>query len=108
MFWFAVVCSLGAALLVSAYEWHPVTGENAGLLISLGLFATAGQLAMTRAYRLGETALVSSFAFSAEVFGSLFDVLIWNHVLPMLAWGGILLTVGAGLWAVQLNKGIKS
>jgi len=102
VFWFAAVCSAGSAALASAHEWHPVGLDNAGLLLALGVFATAGQLAMTRAYRRGETAVVAALAYSTVVFGSLLDVVIWNEPLPAPAWAGILLTVTAGLWAVRL------
>ena len=103
VFWFAAVCSVGAAGLASTHEWHPVSLDNVGVLLALGVFATAGQFTMTRAYRRGETAVVAALAYSTVVFGSLLDVIIWNERLPALAWAGILLTVTAGLWAVRLN-----
>lgn len=106
--WFTVVCSLGAALFTTAQEWHPVSPSNLLLLLAVGLFATIGQFGMTRAYKRGETTVVASFAFSTVVFGALLDVLIWKDSLPIVAWLGIALTVGAGLWAVRLNEQRKS
>lgn len=108
VFWFTVVASLGAALFATAQEWHPVTRDNIWLLLLVGLFATLGQFGMTRAYKRGQTVVVASFAYSTVVFGSLLDVLIWNDPLPMLAWCGIALTVGAGIWAVYLNDQRKT
>ncbi len=103
VFWFAVVCTLGASLLASADAWHAPTLDNAWLLLLLGLFATFGQLAMTRAYRTGDTVVVASLAYSTVVFGSLLDGLIWGVKLPAVAWFGIAMTVAAGVWAVLLN-----
>lgn len=108
VFWFTVVCSLGAALFSTAHEWHPVSWENLLLLLAVGFFATVGQFSMTRAYKRGQTAVVASFAFSTVVFGALLDVLIWNDRLPPVAWLGIVLTVAAGLWAVYLNDKRKT
>lgn len=104
VFWFTVVCSLGAALFVGHERWSPVGPQTLPLLLAVGFFATVGQFSMTRAYKRGQTAVVASFAFSTVVFGALLDVLIWNDRLPPVAWSGIALTVGAGLWAVWLNE----
>ena len=104
VFWFAAVASLGAGLFATADGWHPPTLDNAWLLLAVGLFATFGQLAMTRAYRKGDTVVVASLAYSTVVFGSLLDGLIWNQKLPAVAWAGMVLTVAAGVWAVVLNK----
>ncbi|NWG87943.1 MAG: DMT family transporter [Hydrogenophilaceae bacterium] len=106
--WFTVVASVGAAVFATTGEWHPLAWNNIGLLLALGFFATLGQFGMTRAYKRGQTVVVASFAFSTVVFGALLDVLIWNDPLPMLAWFGIALTVGAGLWAVYLNEKRKT
>lgn len=103
VFWFAAVSSLGAALLASLGGWQPEVLPHADLLLVLGLTATVGQLAMTRAYRKGQTAVVAAFSFSTVVFGSLLDVLIWKEAVPAAAWVGIAVTVAAGLWAAILN-----
>ncbi|TCJ15287.1 DMT family transporter [Parasulfuritortus cantonensis] len=104
VFWFAAVSSLGAGLFAGLSGWHAPSLANAWLLAAMGLFATFGQLAMTRAYRRGDTVVVASLAYSTVVFGSLLDGLIWNEDLPFIAWLGIALTVAAGVWAVVLNK----
>lgn len=104
VFWFAAVAALGAALLATADGWHAPTLDNAWLLLVIGLAATFGQLAMTRAYRKGDTVVVASLAYSTVVFGSLLDGLIWKHQLPAIAWLGTAITVAAGVWAVILNK----
>ncbi|HRH82510.1 MAG TPA: DMT family transporter [Thiobacillaceae bacterium] len=104
VFWFTVVSGAGAALLTGIHGWHPVNRDNLPMLLALGLAATVGQLAMTRAYRKGDTVVVAALAYSTVVFGSLLDVVIWRHVLPPLAWLGMAVTVGAGVWAIRLNN----
>lgn len=103
VFWFAVVGLIGAFLLSSATGWHAPTLDQAPLLLAMGAFATFGQLAMTRAYRRGDTVVVASLAYSTVVFSSLLDVIIWNISMPPLGWLGMLITIGAGVWAVRLN-----
>ena len=103
VFWFAVVCLVGAGVLSTLQGWHGVNQDNVLWLLLLGALATAGQLAMTRAYRTGRTALVASFAFSAVLFSTLFDKLIFKESLPLQAWLGMLVIVAAGVWAAQLS-----
>jgi drug/metabolite transporter (DMT)-like permease len=108
VFWFAVVGMLGGASASSVSGWHAPGWEAVPWLLLMGALATAGQLAMTRAYRLGRTAVVASLAFSTVVFSSLFDVVMWNRFLPITAWCGVALTVASGIWAVRLNNGDKT
>lgn len=107
VFWFSAVCVVGAGGLATATAWHPVHPENLPWLLLLGMLATAGQLAMTRAYRTGRTALVASFAFSTVVFSALLDTWVFDENMPVDAWVGMVVIVLAGVWAAQLSLGDK-
>jgi drug/metabolite transporter (DMT)-like permease len=106
VFWFALVCGIGAAMLSSVDGgWRKLESlDQVWLILALGLFATLGQLAMTRAYRTGQTVVVASFAYSTVVFASLLDVLIFSVEMPIMAWTGISITVLAGILAARLNE----
>ncbi len=104
VFWFAAVALAGAAALTTLTGWHPVTAGNILPLLAMGSLATLGQLAMTRAYRKGDTVVVASFAYSTVVFSGILDVVVWRQAMPTIAWGGMALTVAAGIWAVFLNS----
>jgi len=104
VFWFAAVALAGAAALTTLTGWHPVSGDNVVPLLVMGTLATLGQLAMTRAYRKGDTVVVASFAYSTVVFSGILDVVVWREDMPAVAWSGMVLTVVAGLWAVFLNS----
>lgn len=109
VFWFALVCAFGAGALASVDGgWHAVTNlDQGGLIVALGLLATLGQLAMTRAYRTGKTVVVASFAYSTVVFASVLDALFFNEKMPLLAWIGICITVLAGVQAARLNERVS-
>lgn len=109
VFWFAWVSFLGAGLLASVDgNWQvPSAAEHVGLLLGVGVFATLGQLAMTRAYRKGDTVVVAAFAYSTVVFGGILDTLIFNMVMPITAWSGMLITVLAGIQAARLTRSGK-
>jgi len=104
VFWFALVGLIGAGITSTLTGWHLPSQGDIGHLLGLGLFATFGQLSMTRAYRTGQTVVVAALAYSTVVFSTVLDVLIWKVDLPPVAWGGMLLTVAAGVWAVQFNS----
>ncbi|MCB1985714.1 MAG: DMT family transporter [Burkholderiales bacterium] len=112
VFYFALICTLitGTWLLLTAF--NPVTQQNIYLLIGIGITATLAQLAMTRAYRTGTTLIVSSLGYSTILFAGIWGILIWNEVLPPIAWLGMgLIILGgvlSGFWghkmAAQTNK----
>jgi drug/metabolite transporter (DMT)-like permease len=47
----------------------------------MGVSATLAQLAMTRAYRVGNTLVVSALSYSNLVFGAVFTYVIWQENL---------------------------
>jgi len=101
VFWFSAVCVVGAGGLASATGWHELHLENLPWLLLLGLLATLGQLAMTRAYRTGRTAVVASFAFSTVLFSAFLEILLFDENMPITAWAGMAVIVLAGIWAAS-------
>lgn len=101
VFYFALVSTLGAGAWTVWTGWHAVNAHAAVLLIGLGLTATSAQLALTRAYRLGNALTVGSLAYSTVIFASLFGILIWHEILPLQAWLGMALIVMSGLLSVR-------
>jgi drug/metabolite transporter (DMT)-like permease len=103
VFYFAVFAALGALLWMTPLAWHPVDLGNVHLLLAIGAFGTAGQLAMTRAYGKGSTLVTAALSYSGIVFSSALGIAIFGDVLPLLAWLGIGMIVAAGIIAVQLQ-----
>ena len=103
VFWFAAVAMAGGAGAATLTGWHVPGRDQILPLLALGTLATLGQLAMTRAYRQGDTVVVASFAYSTVVFSGILDVVVWREAMPVVAWSGMALTVAAGIWAVKLN-----
>lgn len=97
VFYFTLVCTLGAALWMLAHTFHPPTLHTAPLLFGLGITATLAQLAMTRAYRLGHPLVVGSLAYITVVFASLFGILLWQEVQSPQSWLAIALIVASGM-----------
>lgn len=101
VFYFTLVSTLGAGAWVGLGSWHVPDWRATGLLLGLGASATLAQLALTRAYRLGNALTVGSLAYSTVVFASLFGMLLWNEILPVQGWLGMGLIVASGLVCVR-------
>jgi drug/metabolite transporter (DMT)-like permease len=106
VFYFAVAGTIGSAIFqaVVARDFHPINAANAPTLLGLGLTATVAQLAMTRAYHSGNTLVVGAFAYSTVVFASLIGIVVFDEVLPPIAWVGMAIVVLSGLLAKAANK----
>ncbi len=68
------------------------------LLFGVGLTATIGQLAMTKAFALGSPSRVSVVGLMQIVFALLFDLLLWQRQFSPLVVLGIALVVGPSAW----------
>ncbi|MEK9766077.1 MAG: DMT family transporter, partial [Thalassolituus sp.] len=88
----AVVSAPGAAI-----TWQPVETSLWLWILLLGLVATFGQLALTRAYRTAPTGKVGVYAYSAVLYGALMGWLIWDEIPLWTTWLGAGLIVTAGL-----------
>lgn len=89
------------AALVSAVPlgWAWVTPSLPSLLLlgGVGLFATLGQLLMTRAYKMAPASHVGPFAYTAVIFGGFFGWIIWSETPDTLFLVGALLIVAASI-----------
>lgn len=97
VFYFTLVCTVGAGLWMLLHEFHPPALRDLPLLLGLGATATLAQLAMTRAWRLGHPLAVASLAYTTVVFASLFGILLWHEVLSPRSWLAIALIAASGV-----------
>lgn len=104
VFYFSLVASVCAALWLAFTELHAVAWRSGLLLTGVAAFATAAQLAMTRAYTRGRTLLAAALAYSTVIFSSLFGVVFWGEVLAGPAWLAIGLIVLSGIAATHFSR----
>jgi drug/metabolite transporter (DMT)-like permease len=62
-----------------------------GALLGIGLTGTMAQLAMTRAYMLGNPAQNSTVGLAQVAFATVFDIVWWNRSFSLETIVGILL-----------------
>ncbi len=83
---------------VSEWDW-----QFAVWLIPVGVFASLGQLCMTRAYSQGATLVVANLQYSGIVFAALYSLFLFGDDIPMLGWAGMALVVASGIVATLLR-----
>lgn len=105
VFWFGTVATaVCAAWQLATSTFHPITGANWWIVLGIGACGTAAQLAMTRAYRTGNTLVVGSLSYSTIVFATAFTFLLWNERLTALEWAGMAVIIASGIIAMRVEK----
>lgn len=83
--------------------WRSHTDHGILLLIGTGVTATAAQVALTRAYRLGQALVTANLQYTGIVFSSFWGMMIWGDVLGWKGWIGISLILASGSAATFYN-----
>lgn len=96
-----VVSGLSLALATTGLQAHTVQGL--GLLLAIGLLATAAQWMMTRAYAIGSTLVVAALQFMGIVYSFLLGVWLFNDPVTAPSLAGTALILAAGLAATFLR-----
>ena len=80
--------------------WVVPLSTDLPYLLVLGIFASVGGYFISQAYRLGEAALVAPFEYLALPLSIILGMLIFNEWPDVMAWVGIALILGSGLYTV--------
>jgi drug/metabolite transporter (DMT)-like permease len=103
VFYFSLTASAGSGVWMLFDTIHTITPHGFAILLGLGSTATLAQIAMTHAYRAGNTLVVSSLAYSTIIFASLFGIVLWHEVLPLSSWLGMALIIAGGVLSLKLS-----
>lgn len=104
VFYFTLLCTVASGSWMLIDHMTPPRWQDLPLLCGLGLSATLSQLALTRAYRTGNTLTVASLAYSTVVFATLLGVLIWGESLSVLEIAGMGLIAACGIAASKTPR----
>lgn len=107
VWFFSIFCVVFSAPFVwwtgPALSWVSV-----GPLLAVGLFAAAGQLAMTRAYAAEEASVVSPVTNATVVFSWLLGLGVWGESPGVWATVGMVLVVLGAVGSAQRTLGSKA
>lgn len=98
-----------AACIISGHIpfWHAHTLKGTLLIAGIGVSATLAQIAMTRAYRLGNTLLTANLQYTGIAFSSLFGLLIWDDALGWLGWTGLAIIMMSGIVSTFYSQRVQ-
>lgn len=102
VFYFAAIGSL-VSLVPLIWLWQPPNAAQLPWLLLVGLFATAGQLLLTRGMACAPAARLGPFAFFSVVFGAILGSLFWQEVLQWPTIAGTLLVFAS---AIMVGRGM--
>lgn len=107
VFYFATgsaVVGAGACAFTGLSPWD---GASAAWLVPVGLFASLGQLCMTRAYAMARTQrgtlAVANLQYSGIVFAAIYGMALFGDHIPAVGWAGMSLIIGSGIAATILR-----
>jgi drug/metabolite transporter (DMT)-like permease len=100
VFYFALTGALVSALPL-CWAWQTPGGDALLWMLAVSLFATLGQLLMTRGFAFAPAGQLSAFTYSSVVFASLYGWVLWHEVIRWSTISGALLVALAGVLAAR-------
>ena len=107
VFYFSIgttLVGLAGALWLGFTPWRDVRWQALTWLLPIGVLASLGQWAMTRAYSRGSTLLVANLQYLGIVFAAGYSLVIFGESVSAMGWGGIALIITSGVTATALRK----
>lgn len=101
--WFLVILALGAGLLAIP-DWQALKWRHAGLIAGMGLAGAGGQVALTRAFQLGEASLIAPLEYTGLVWVIGWDLLFWGVLPDRWTWLGAGIIVASGLYLLHRER----
>ena len=74
------------------------------MLLGMGLMGTVGQIALTRAFALGDPARVSVVGLSEMLFGAAYDRILWHRSFGWMTLAGMALVAAPTAWLLATSR----
>ena len=102
----AVTVTFAAGVLSLIQGWQPLGVLQFALLAAAAVFLSGGYQFLIRAMRSGgDIAVIAPFRYTGLLMAVVLGWLVWGDVPNGLAWGGIALVVGTGLYLLRSRHG---
>jgi hypothetical protein len=74
------------------------------MLVTAAISVSAAYVLIVRSTRRGDLSVVAPFRYSALLFAAVTGYLVWGDVPNALAWCGIALLVGSGIYVLRADR----
>ena len=93
-----------AGVLSPIQGWVPIPlGDLVRITLS-AVFLSSGYFLIISAMRTGDVAIVAPFRYSALIFALITGYLVWSEWPNALAWVGVTLVVGSGMYVLRIGR----
>ena len=103
VFYFAIGTAVAGGAVMVFDGVSPWNWQQAIWLLPVGVFASLGQLCLTRAYSQGATLVVANLQYSGIVFAALYSLLLFGDDIAWMGWAGMALIVLSGMASTLLR-----
>ncbi len=103
VFWFGLIATT-LSFFPALWVWETPTLEMWPALLALGLFATFGQVGLTRAFAATEASIVVPFDFSRLVFVSILGFLWFGERPDLGTWVGAAVIIAASAYIANRER----
>lgn len=100
-FYFSLFGTVTGAVLLLLFGWTETTPQDFAMLAAVGIIGGIAQLFMTKAFRLGEAAVISPLKYSSMIWVVLFGYLIWGELPAPHVVVGVAIVIASGLYIVH-------
>jgi drug/metabolite transporter (DMT)-like permease len=84
--------------------WQSMGWRHLGLLAAASVFLSGGYYLVIQAMRDGDMSVIAPFRYTGLLFALCMGAVIWGDVPNAIAWAGIALLVGAGLYVLHSER----
>jgi drug/metabolite transporter (DMT)-like permease len=86
------------AAVPAILDWKPVDLTAAIIILIQGMASACGQLAMIRAFRMGEASMLAPLEFTALIWAAGCGLAFWNEFPTLAVLAGAMLIIGANIY----------
>jgi drug/metabolite transporter (DMT)-like permease len=105
VFYFSLGSVVAGLLSLPFGGWQTEhTDFGLAMLLAVGVFATAAQLLMTRAFATGRPLVNASLQYLGIAYAFVFGVMLFDDPVTPMAVAGMVLVIGAGVAATRLRS----
>jgi drug/metabolite transporter (DMT)-like permease len=103
MFWLMALVGIGAGLLALP-SWRPIQSAHWPVVAGIAVLGSIGQLAITEAFKLGESSFIAPFEYTALAWGVGLDWFVWRTVPAPVTIFGAFVIMASGLYLVRRER----
>lgn len=100
-FYFSLFGTVTGVILLLLFGWTETSAGDFLMLAMVGIIGGIAQLFMTKAFRLGEAAVISPLKYSSMLWVVLFGYIIWGELPALHVVVGVAIVIASGLYIVH-------